>query len=66
MIINPSDVTFVVNNDDGTSTIGIRVQNPKTKKFKIESQIVTRKQGDLLALALEKRDKQNGVLYGQT
>ncbi len=70
MIINPTDVAFVFNNEDGTSTVGVNVhgevqtRDPKTgkavvvKKTTVVNQIVSRNEANQLAALMKKQEEQ--------
>lgn len=58
--INPSDVEFVINNKDGTSTLGVGYEEPHPKNkgefvHKIRNETVPRKEGNEIAKLLKKR-----------
>ena len=61
-LINDNDVDWVINLEDGTSVAGVRYIDPKTKKERIRREAITRKEGERLALFLERRDKARGKL----
>lgn len=65
-MISPSDVEYVFNNKDETSTVGVRytVFDEQTQKpiQKVKNEIVPRTEGEQLAKALRKRQKEQEKL----